>query len=121
MGEVLYVGFNLVVIYILVTERDKTRICIVSVKDKMMGFIHIDWVYFVYIMSSCLRHYSVFILNTIGACWIDAGMNQPTCLGRDAYIHDHCREYAITMRFSINCPRTICSPKRMLCVQERNL
>ena len=24
-----------------VTERDKTRICIVAIKDKKMGFIHI--------------------------------------------------------------------------------
>ena len=42
MGEVLCDGFNLAVIHIPVTERDKTRICIVAIKDKMMGFIHID-------------------------------------------------------------------------------
>ena len=40
MGEVLCDGFNLAVIYIPVTERDKTRICIVAIKDKKMGFIH---------------------------------------------------------------------------------
>ena len=40
MGEVLCDGFNLAVIYIPVTERDKTRICIVAIKDKTMGFIH---------------------------------------------------------------------------------
>ena len=55
---------------ILVTERDMTRICIVDIKDKMMGFIHIDWIYFVYIMSSCLRRYSdLYELNTLDACW----------------------------------------------------
>ena len=41
MGEVLRDGFNLAVIYIRVTERDKTHICIVAIKDKTMGFIHI--------------------------------------------------------------------------------
>ena len=41
MGEVLCDGFNLAVIYIQVIERDKTPICIVSIKDKMMGFTHI--------------------------------------------------------------------------------
>ena len=61
MEEVLCNGFNIAVIYIPVTEGDKTHICIVAIKDKRMGFIHIAWVYFVYIMSSCLRHYSVFI------------------------------------------------------------
>ena len=45
---------------ILVTEGDMTHICIVAIKDKTTGFIHIDWVYFVYIMSSCLRHYSIY-------------------------------------------------------------
>ena len=30
--------------------------------------------------------------------------------GRDAYTHDHCCEYHITMRFSINCPTVICYP-----------
>ena len=68
-GEVLCNGFNLVVIYMRVTERDKTRICIVAIKGKTMGFIHIDWVYFVYIMSSCLRSYFIFHeLNTQDAC-----------------------------------------------------
>ena len=71
MGEVLCNGFNIAMLYIPVTERDKTRICIVAIKGKMMGFIHIDWVYFVYIMSSCLRRYSVcHELDTIDACWI---------------------------------------------------
>ena len=55
----------------LVKEGDKTRICIVVIKGKIMEFIHIGWVYSVYIMSSCLRRYSVFHeLNTIDAWWI---------------------------------------------------
>ena len=41
MGEVLCNGFNLAVIYIPVTEGDKTRICIVAIKGKTMGFINI--------------------------------------------------------------------------------
>ena len=40
MGEVLHDGFNLAVIYIPVTKRDKTHIYIVVVKNEKMGFIH---------------------------------------------------------------------------------
>ena len=40
MGEVICDGFNLAVIYIPVTDRDKTRICVVAIMDKKMGFIH---------------------------------------------------------------------------------
>ena len=40
----------------------------------------------------------------------DAGRSRSTCLGCDAYIHDHCHECVITMRFSINFPIVICSP-----------
>ena len=66
MGEVLCNGFNLAVIYIPVTEGDKTHICIVAIKGKTTRFIHISWIHFVYIMSSCLRHYCVFHeLNTL--------------------------------------------------------
>ena len=39
MGEVLCDGFNLAVFYIPVTERDKTHICIVAIKDKKWGLI----------------------------------------------------------------------------------
>ena len=28
-----------------VTEGDMTRICIVAIKDKNVGFVHIDWIY----------------------------------------------------------------------------
>ena len=91
-------GFNLVAFYIPVTERDKTRICIVAIKGNTTGFIHIDWVYFVYIMSSCLRRYSILYLipymhaglrSMGGVIVVDAGRSQSTCLGCDVYIHDH--------------------------------
>ena len=56
---------------VLVIEGDMTRICSVAIKGKTMGFIHIAWVYFVYIMSYFFRHYSVlYELNTLNACWI---------------------------------------------------
>ena len=41
VGEVLCDGFNLAVIYIPMTEGDKTRICIVAIKGKTTRFIHI--------------------------------------------------------------------------------
>ena len=44
MGEVLCNGFNLAVL-IPSDKRDMTRICIVAIKDKKMGFVHIDWIY----------------------------------------------------------------------------
>ena len=71
-----------------VTERDMTRICIVSIKDKNMGFSHIDWVYFVYIMSSCLRRYSIlYELNTLDAYWIsvDVWSNSSRCRQESIY------------------------------------
>ena len=71
MGEVRCNGFNLAVLYPSDKLGDKTRICIVAIKGKMMGFIHIARLYFVYIMSSCLRRYSVlYELNTLDACWM---------------------------------------------------
>ena len=45
-----------------------------------------------------------------GVIVVDAGRSRSTCLGRDAYIHDHCHESVITMRFSINCPTVIWLP-----------
>ena len=44
MGEVLCNGYNLAVLN-PVTKGGMTRIFIVAVKDKKMGFIHIDWIY----------------------------------------------------------------------------
>src|SRR3989337_344534 len=43
-----------------------------------------------------------------GVIVVDAGRSRSTCLRCDAYIHDHCHESVITMRFSINCPTVIC-------------
>jgi hypothetical protein len=40
MGEVLSDGFNLAVLNPR-TEGDMTRICIIAIKDKKMGFNHI--------------------------------------------------------------------------------
>ena len=54
-------------------------------------------------MSSCLRRYfACYELNTLDACWIavDVWSNssrcrkyRSTCLGRDAYMYDHCLRY----------------------------
>ena len=72
-----------------VVERDMTHICIVAIKDKKMGFIHIDCIYFVDVMSSCLRRYSIFYeLNTIDACWIAADWwsNSSRCRQESVYL-----------------------------------
>ena len=71
-------------------------------------------------MSSCLKRYSVrHELNTLDACWIavDVWSNssrcrkyRSTCLGRDAYIYDHCLDIVMTLHGSINCSTVICSP-----------
>ena len=46
-----------------------------------------------------------------GVIVIGASRSRPICLCMWClYIHDHCREYHITMRFSINFPRVICLP-----------
>ena len=71
-----------------VTERNMICTCIVAIKDKKIGFIHINWVYFVYIMSSCLRRYSVlYELNTLDACWIavDVWSNSSRCRHESFY------------------------------------
>ena len=49
-GVVHSSGFNLAVFYIPVTERDKTRICIVSIKGKTFG------VYSYCLDLVCLHH-----------------------------------------------------------------
>ena len=67
----------------------KARICIVATKGKTTGFNHIDWFYSVYIMSSCLKHYSVcHELNTIDACWIavDWWSNSSRCRQESVYL-----------------------------------
>jgi hypothetical protein len=96
-----------------------------------MGFIHIDWVYFVYIMSSCLRCYSVcHELNTIDACWIavDWWSNSSRCRQESVYLsltwclytwslpwirHNYVLFYQL--------PNSNLSTHRMLWVRERSL
>ena len=63
MGEVLRFGFNLAVLN--PSDRKGTdTYFIVSIKDKKMGFISYFMSLSLYIMSSCLRHYSV-LMNLI--------------------------------------------------------
>ena len=45
MEEVLRDGFNLVVSSPSDRRGSEAHICIVSIKDKKMGFVHIDWIY----------------------------------------------------------------------------
>ena len=45
-----------------------------------------------------------------GVIVVDAESFRSTWHRRDAYIHDHCLDILITMRFSINCSAVICSP-----------
>ena len=45
MGEVLCDGSNLVVSSPSDRRGSEARICIVAIKDKKVGFIHIDWIY----------------------------------------------------------------------------
>ena len=70
-------------------------------------------------MSSCLRRYSVFNLNTLDACWIavDEWSNSSRCRIISVYLSRtwclykwSCLDILITMRFSINCSTVICSP-----------
>ena len=68
MGEVPCCGFNLVVSSPRDRRGREASICIVDTKGKMTMFNHIAWFYSVYIMSSCLKRYSVcHELNTIDA------------------------------------------------------
>src|SRR3990170_1295123 len=53
-----------------------------------------------------------------GVIVVDAGRSRSTCVGLDAYIHDHCHESIITMRFSINCPTVICLPIVWYCFKR---
>ena len=57
-----------------------------------------------------------------GVIVVDAESFRSTWHGRDAYIHDHCLDILITMRFSINCSAVICSPTvEYLCSWEKPL
>ena len=53
---------------------------------------------------------------------VDAESFRSTCLGRDAYILDHCLDILITMLNSVNCSTVICSPTvKYLCSWEKPL
>ena len=81
------------------TEGLQDMYCIVAIKDNKMGFISYCMSLSLYIMSSCLRCYSVLCeLNTLdagrsrsmcGVIVVDAGRSRSTCYVCDAYIHDH--------------------------------
>ena len=57
-----------------------------------------------------------------GVIVVDASRSRSTCLGRDAYIHDHHLDILITMLNSVNCSTVICSPTvEYLCSREKPL
>ena len=57
-----------------------------------------------------------------GVIGVDAESFRSTCLGRDAYIHDHRLDILITMLNSGNCSTVICSPTiEYLCSREKPL
>ena len=57
-----------------------------------------------------------------GVIVVDAESFRSTCLGRDAYIHDHCLDMLITMLNSVNCSTVIWSPTvEYLCSREKPL
>ena len=97
-----------------------------------MGFLSYCMNLSLYIMSSCLRRYSVF-MNLIlqmhagqrsmsGVIVVDAESFRSSCFGHDAYIHDHRLDILITMLNSVNCSTVICSPTvEYLCSREKPL
>ena len=87
-----------------------------------MGYLSYCMNLFLYIMSSCLRRYSV-LLNTLDA-WliaVDEWSNSSRCRQESVYLlwtwclyTWSCLDNLITMRFSINCSTVICSPTVIL-------
>ena len=63
MGEVLSFGFNLAVLDPS-DRKGKDTYCIVAIEDKNMGFTSYCMSLSLYIMSSCLKRYSV-LMNLI--------------------------------------------------------
>ena len=63
MEEVLSFGFNLAVLDPSDRKGNNTY-CIVAIEDKNMGFISYCLSLSLYIMSSCLMHYSI-LMNLI--------------------------------------------------------
>ena len=94
--------------------------CIVAIEDNKMGFISYCMSLSLYMMSSCLKPYSVrYELNTLDACWIavDVWSNSSRCRIVSVYLPRtwclytwSCLDNLIIIRFSINCLIVICSP-----------
>ena len=63
MGEVLSFGYNLAVLDPSVRKGNDTY-CIVAIEDNKMGFLSYCMNLSLYIMSSCLKRYSV-LMNLI--------------------------------------------------------
>ena len=88
MGEVLSFGFNLAVLDPS-DGRGNDTYCIVAIEDKKMGFTSYCMSLSLYIMSSCLKRYSVlYELNTLDACWIavDVWSNSSRCRQESVYL-----------------------------------
>ena len=64
MGEVLSFGFNLVVSFPSDSRGSKACIVLIAIKDNKIGFISYCMSLSLYIMSSCLKCYSI-LLNLI--------------------------------------------------------
>ncbi len=64
MGEVLSFGFRLAVLDPSDRKGNDTY-CIVAIEDKKMGFISYCMSLSLYIMSSCLRRYSILMNLTL--------------------------------------------------------
>ena len=86
------------------SERRGCEACIMLLPSRVKRWVFIIGLRLsLYIMSSCLKHYSVrHELNRLGARWIsvDVWSNssrcrkyRSTCLGRDACMYDHCLRY----------------------------
>ena len=63
MEEVLSFGFNLAVLD-PIDRKENDTYCTIAIKDKTMGFISYCMSLSLYIMSSCLKRYSV-LMNLI--------------------------------------------------------
>ena len=96
-----------------------------------MGFISYCMSLSLYIMSSCLKRYSV-LMNLIlqmhagqqlmcGVIVVDAGRSRSTNLGRDAYIHDHFLGYHHNYLLFYQFPNNNLFTHHMLFPQEKPL
>jgi hypothetical protein len=150
MGEVLCDGFNFAVSSPSDRRGSEARICIIAIKDKTEGLIHISRVFFVYIMSSYFRfilvefslstschHTSCITLFVMSLIPREASIepllkwsNSSRCRIISVYLSRMWCLYTviismnniIIIRFSINCPTVICSRTiYFLFLRERSL